>query len=49
MGLGFEGKVKEMSRPVKVFNMFQKKTITRVHLNVDEAMECCTRKSEAGR
>ena len=39
MGLGFEGEAKEMSRPIEVFNIFQKKTKTRVHLKVDESME----------
>ena len=31
-----------MSRPIEVFNMFQKKTKTRVHLKVDKAMEGST-------
>ena len=31
-----------MSRPIEVFNIFQKKTETRAHLEVDEAMEGCT-------
>ena len=31
--MGFEGEVKEMSSPIEV-NMLQKKTQTRVHLNV---------------
>ena len=39
-----------MSRPIEVFNIFQKKTKTRVHLKVDEAMEGCThREVGAGR
>ena len=33
--------MKEVSRPIEVFNIFQKKAKTRVHLKVDEAMEGC--------
>ena len=33
-----------MTRPIEVSNILQKKTVTRVHLNVDEAMEGCTGK-----
>ena len=38
-----------MSRPIEVFNIFQKKTKTRVHLKVDEAMEGLYREVRAGR
>ena len=44
LGLGFEGGVKEMSRLIKVFNIFQKTTENRIHLKVDKAMEGCTGK-----
>ena len=43
LGLGFEGGVKEMSRPIEVFNILPRKNKTRVHLKVDEAMEGCVR------
>ena len=33
-----------MTRPIEVSNILQKKTVTRVHLKVDEAMEGCTGK-----
>ena len=39
LGLGFEGGAEEISRPIEVFDIFQKKIKAHVHLEEDEVMK----------